>query len=105
MSLDFSKPYGEVHGLPGAFYEQSGAYYKADGAPAIHIQEYIEELPVIDDSVPPPVCCYEQPTAPAEVAHDDSINGMPNKHLKALIESYGGEWTGRKAALEFMKGK
>lgn len=104
MPLDLSKPYSEVHGLPGAAYEQNGIVYNGAGKVASP-QEYEEDESVVDDSIPPAVCCYEQPTAPNETSHDDSIQGMPTKHLKALVESFGGEWTGRKAALEFMKGK
>lgn len=105
MSLDFSKPYGEVHGMPGAAYEQNGIYYKTDGSPAIHAQEYIEEVVIQDDTIPPPVCVIEQGTEPVEATDDKSMDAMHWKHLKALVESYGGEWTTRQAALEFMKGK
>lgn len=106
MSLDFSIPYAEVHGLPGAVFEQNGSYFKRDGSIATSVSEYIEEVVAEDDSIPPPIACYEQQTSPAaKSSHDDSISGMPDKHLKVLIESFGGEWVNRKKALEFMKGK
>lgn len=105
MALDFSKPYGEVHGLPGAMYEQGGQYFRGDGSPATAINPYKEESVVPDDSVPPPVACYEQPTVPQEVSADTGIEGMHWKHLKALVESYGGQWTDKKTAVAFMRGK
>lgn len=105
MSLDFSKPYAEVHGLLGAAFEQGGLYFKNDGSSVFHFQEYIEEEIIEDNSILPPIACYEQATPPSIQSHDDSIEGMPSKHLKALVESFGGEWTSKKAALEFMKGR
>lgn len=105
MRLDFSKSYGEVHGLPGAVYEQNGAYFKADGNPATDTKEFVDGIIIEDDSIPPPVCLIEQLTPPAEQESGKTMEEMPNKHLRVLIESFGGEWTGRKAALEFMKGK
>lgn len=105
MSLDFSKPYAEVHGLPGAMYEQGGMYFRGDGNLATMLNPYKEEIALPDDSVPPPIACYEQSSAPQDVATDTGIDNMHWKHLKALVESYGGQWTDKKAAIAFMKGK
>lgn len=105
MSLDFSKPYAEVHGLPGAVFEQGGLYFKADGQPAGELREFVEEVIIRDDSVPPPIACYEQSTAPVEAEDGKTMETMHWKHLKALVESFGGEWTNKEDAINFMKGK
>lgn len=106
MSLDFSKPYAEIHGLRGAVYEQNGLYYKSDGAPATGVASFVDEIIVQDDSVPPPIACYEQETLPASNHHDErNLEDMHWRHLKPLVEIYGGEWTNKQDAIKFIKGK
>ena len=103
--LDKSKPYAEVHGLPGAVYEQGGKLYGFDGQPA-NPNPYNDdvEVPPEDVFIPGPVC-YEQPTLPPELENGRNIEDMPLSLLKKLVENYGGKWEGKKAALEFLKGK
>lgn len=104
MRLDFSKPYAEVHGQLGAVYEQNGLLYRGDGSPATNLQDIPEEVFVKDDSIPPPVCVIESPSLPIE-STERNLQDMHWRHLKALVESFGGEWTNRLDAIKFMEGK
>lgn len=99
MKLDWDAPYGEVHGLPGARYEQNGMLFNAHGDPAVILPDDPPEHDANDDG---------SEVKPAEV--QDSPSGddpmtMPFKHLKALVESYGGTCKSRADAIAFLKGK
>lgn len=105
--MDFNKPYGEVYGLPGAVYEQGGHYFRSDGKEAIDAKPIEDNEPASEaEDILPPVCCIEQPTVPFEsTTGGHHVEDMPSKLLRAMVENYGGEWTNRKAAIAFMKGK
>lgn len=103
--LDRSRPYGEVYGLPGAVFEQDGKYFRSDGNEALHTNPIEEEKASIQEEYIPSVTCVEQPSLPEEIENGRNLEDMHWRHLKALIESFGGEWTNRRDGLEFMKGK
>ena len=98
-------PFGEVHGLPGVFYEQNGQYYGANGMPAVgHPIE--NEPPPPEEVFVPGLTCIEQPTFPEDAVGDGhDLENMHWRHLKALVETYGGEYTDKKSAINFMVGK
>lgn len=101
MKLDYSRPYAEVYGLPGVAFEQGGQYFNAIG---IHAQPVIEaeEIPPPVDNEPLPYCTLieqaSEPVAPS------TLDTMHWRHLKALVESYGGAYTNKEEALSFLKG-
>ena len=104
--LDKNKPYAEIHGLPGAMYEQNGIMFKGDLTEALSTEPFLEEaLPPEDISEPPVVFCIEQKTEPHDFSDGKTIFDMHWKPLKLLVESYGGEWTNRASAIEFLKGR
>lgn len=105
-ALDRNRPYAEVHGLPGAYWSQDGINFKYDGSEALDVSPIVEELPIEQEEIIPAVCCIEMPSLPAEVnTTGRNIEDMPSRHLKALVESYGEQFTTRKEAIKLMKGK
>lgn len=104
--LDRSKPYAEVHGLPGVVFEQDSQYYDMVGNIATP-KNQIEEVEPVDDGLPLPYnYLTEQSTLPVEPQQKgDTLEDMHWRHLKALVESYGGEWNNKEKALEFLRGK
>lgn len=102
--LDFSRPYSEVYGLPGAVYEQDGFNFKSDGT-EFKEQHEEEENIIITEDVVPSVTCVEVHSEPVIESSDRNLEDMHWRHLKALVESFGGEWTNKQQALDFMKGK
>jgi len=103
--LDRSRPFAEVHGLPGAVFEQDGKYFRGDGSEAMDAHPYEEESAEKPEEYIPPVTCIEQPSLPIENEDGRNLEDMHWRHLKALVESFGGEYSDKKGAIEFMKGK
>lgn len=102
--LDFSRSYAEICGLPGAAYSQDGINFKPDGTEALDTAPIIEEVWVSEkEENPPAVTCIEVASPPPE--QSKTIEDMHWRHLKALVESYGGEWKGRAEGIEFIRGK
>jgi hypothetical protein len=103
--LDRSRPFGEVHGLGGAVYEQDGQYFNAAGNPAVirSIEDEPEIIP--EDIFIPGPTCIEQATLPPEKENGRAIEDMSPSHLKALGEVYGEKWTNRNQVLKLTKGK
>ena len=93
--LDHSQPYGTVYDMPGVRYQQHGRYFRHDGESAE------DQVPLVADQQP------EQPDnrARKDGMSEDDLRRPENRALKAQVEVYGGEWTTRKAALEFLKGR
>ncbi len=102
--LDKNRPYAEVHGMLGVAYEQDGLTFNRAGIQSV-ASEYVEEVrPPEDKSVTH--FMEEQASPPQdETAGGTSIETMHWRHLKTLVESYGGEWKNRQNAIEFLKGK
>lgn len=100
MNINWSKPYVEVCGLPGAVYEQDGLMFKSDGSPALDTQPIVEEiLSQVEEIIPiNPLAETKDPEVKSQNPKD-----LHWKHLKVLVESYGGTWTNKENALEFLK--
>lgn len=107
--LDQTKPYAEVHGLPGARYEQFGIKFRSDFIEILpeEISPYIEEIPELDDNSPHPIkAIFEQQTLPADMSSGETLETMSLKSIKLLVEGYGEKWPGdRKSAIAILKGK
>lgn len=104
--LDRSRPYAEVHGLPGAYWSQDGINYRFDGEEALDLAPIVEEIPDETEEIIPAVCCIEVQSLPSEANTEGRmVEDMPSRYLKALVESYGEVWTNRKDAIKLMKGK
>lgn len=103
--LDRSRPYAEIHGLPGALYTQDGFNFRHDGREALDISPIVEEPPAYSgpEINPPAVSCIEQPTDCDGSEKEKPLEEMHWRHLKALVESYGGEWTNRAEAIAFLQ--
>ena len=92
--LDFSRDYGTVYDMPGVRYQQNGRYFRHDG-------ESVDEEPIAPAPQAEPVDARPR----KDGMSDDDLRRPENRTLKAQIEVYGGEWTTRKDALEFLKGR
>lgn len=103
--LDKSRPYAEVYGLSGVAYEQDGLTFNRSGKLSLPISHTEEVIPKEDKSLPPSYFTEEQPSPPQqdEISGGTSIETMHWKHLKTLVESYGGEWNNRQEAIVFLK--
>lgn len=106
--LDINKPYAEIHGLPGACYEQDGFKFKSDFTEVKleDISPYIEEvLEDEDDSGAPAINIIEQQTPPSDTSSGETLETMNEKTIKLLVESYGETWPGSKqGAIALLKG-
>lgn len=107
LTLDKSLPYAEIHGLPGALYEQNGIYFRSDGFEAKDTAPYVDEIPELEDNSPPPIhAVIEQQSIPEEKSNGQTLDTMNYKTIKLLLESYGEEWPGDKSsAIAILKGK
>lgn len=99
MMMDFRAPYAIVVGEPGVSFQQNSQWFRKDGSPVgeIAVQAVAVDMP---DATPEP----SDGRLRADGWTDDDLRRPENKALKAQIEVYGGEWTTRKAAMEFLKG-
>lgn len=110
-TLDQSKPYAEVHGLPGAMYEQNGALFKGNGMEAFpsDVEHIIDDIAIEDSNDPLPyLCCVEQSSESPVIVHAEEGRDLGNmhwRHLKALVEVYGETWENKEKAIAFLKGK
>lgn len=111
--LDQNKPYAEVHGGLGAMFEQGGVLFKANGSEASSgdVEHIIDEIAVADDNEPLSVVfCIEQKSESADpidqsITAGRDLDSMHWRHLKSLVEIYGGIWTNKEQAIAFLKGK
>lgn len=104
--LDRSRPYGVITGLLGARFEQDNFLFNSAGsevAPENTIEDIQPEIqPDIEDAVD------IKPAAVAETRPEKEIKSFEDmhwKHLKPLVESYGGEWTTKDDAIKFLRGR
>ncbi len=91
-TLDRSQPYGEVIGLLGVRYEQGGHYFNPRGAEVGQNGHPLETSS--------PISVHGSPEAKS--------NGLEGKHwreLKALVETFGGEWSNKAGAIAFLRGR
>lgn len=84
MRLDFNRPHAELYGVPGATFEQNGRYFRSNGEPV--------------DAEPEAA----GPEAEQPAANSKSLGDLPDRQLKVLVEQFGGEWTSRPQALQFL---
>ena len=87
MRLDESQPYAEVHGGGRVLYEQGGRLFLPSG----------KEMGAPDDGLDD-----VKPEAPTGAS--GGYHAMHWKTLKALVESYGGVWVNKEAAIAFLEG-
>jgi hypothetical protein len=89
--MDFDRPYATVFEMPGVRYQQDGRYFRPNGAP-------------VDAEPPPPVRLPDASVVKVtnNGLSEDDLRRPENKRLKEQLAVYGEEWTGRKAALEFL---
>lgn len=83
--LDRSRPYAQVYGLDGVYWHQDGRNFNFKGDPLD------EHGRVVRD--------------PEPVSQGDGMEAVHWRHLKAMVEQYGGEWTTKEAALSFLRGR
>lgn len=103
-TLDRSRPYAEVYGLPGAAFEQDGFYFTPAGAEA-QPEPIVQEPPIPSNDTDPNI--GKVTVVESEEPKDDfsNLEAMRWAELKALVEAYGGECKSRKAAYEFLRGR
>lgn len=110
-TLDQDRPYAEVHGLPGAMYEQDGIMFNGSGSESVSVEHIIDEIKLKAISDPIPYnCCIEQSSESSNISHIEESQGrdlenMHWRHLKALVEVYGESWENKEKAIAFLKGK
>lgn len=97
MSLDRTQPYGEVGGIPGVKFEQGGRFFNPGGVEVTYGEEDADGLRAITQ-LPSTVEDSEA------FATGDDLDTMHWRHLKAMVESFGGTWTNKEDALAFLKG-
>lgn len=106
--LDWTRSYAVISGLPGAAYEQDGRKFKTNGMEVLPSDlEPIPDPEEVDDGPeinPPSVSCIEIHT-PESNGADKPLAEMDWKHLKVLVESFGGEYKNKEQAVGFLSGK
>ncbi len=89
--LNRGEPYAQVAGIPGVAWQQGGRLFNPAGV------EVDENGDVLEGA-------REEPE-PIEASDDDvPLEDKHWKHLKALVEMYGGTWTNRAEAIAYLKG-
>ena len=86
--LDEARPFGEVIGKPGIHFEQDGLLFNSNRL-AVDGEGHVLDLPETEK--------------PANAPKD--YDAMHWKHLKPLVEMYGGTWTNKEDAVAFLRGK
>ena len=97
MRLDTTVPYEEVIGVLGVKWAQEGRYFSPSGL-AVSITEREGEDPLIevlaDDDEPETTEAGEQP-----------LEALHWRALKAMVESYGFEWSNKEQALKDLRSR
>lgn len=87
--LDRSRDFAEIHGAPsGVKYEQDGRCFNLRG----------EEVDVMGRPV-------RIETPKPESKPSEELDGKHWKHLRAMVELYGGTWTNKADAIAFLQGQ
>ena len=84
--FDDTMPYAEVCGIPGVSFEQNGVFFTVAG------HEVRDGIAVLDE---------DEPTA--SIASE--FRSMHWKQLKALVETYGHDWSSKDDAVAFLEGQ
>jgi hypothetical protein len=102
-------PFDNVGGAPGAAYLQNGHYFNNGG---VEVEIVYEGE---GDARHPLGRIKDGATSALTVDEEDEISNSVDKptdpahlhwrHLKALVEQFGGTWTNREAALAFLEGR
>lgn len=103
--LDKSRPYAEIFGIVGASFEQDGILFTSAGQEAKNTYEVKDEEEPdndVDDAEIRSETIVSEP-APAEDASVDTFESMHDRHLKALVEGYGGTFESRDGAMQFLR--
>lgn len=98
--LDRSVAYGQVINMGGVAYEQRGVYYDGQGRPV-----KVTHRTVVRAGDQEPVDVYDLELLPIDDGpdEDEGLEKLGTKRLKALVESFGGTYTTRAAALVFLE--
>lgn len=91
MRFDPTQPYAEVIGIAGAKYEQNGRRFSPGGFEVLPDGRVVEDEP--------------ENAADEEAPEGEGFSGMHWRHLKAMVEAAGGEWTNKEDALRFLGAK
>ena len=105
--LNRSRSYAEIIGLPGVAYEQDGRRFDSSGKEieALDFEPVEERAGKTPDDILPAVTVIEAQTPPGQSDEGKSLEKMHWRHLKAMVETYGGEWTNTRDAVTFLRGK
>lgn len=106
--IDDTRPKAEVYGLPGVAYEQDGILYTSAGVEAMpedYAQAPEDEVPP-DDPYDPHIGLVviqgEGETSQASTVND-TFETMHHMQLKALMRTYGFDWTDRENAIHTLR--
>lgn len=105
-TLDRTRDFSEVFGLPGVRYTQDGFSFNAGGfeidATILTPINHEKPKPSPRDDTPIHVAFTSDKTEEASDAL--AIEHLDENRLKALVESYGETYKGRNKAIKFLKG-
>jgi hypothetical protein len=109
-TLDRTRPYDIVGGLPGAAFSQDGRLFNPGGAEVVarvvHDDDAGEDLTIATLAPPGPKTLgrpAEVPDAPRPADGPD-FAGMDHRKLKHMVVAYGGEYRSREQAIAFLTG-
>lgn len=107
MRFNKALPYSSVGGCPGVSFLQNGLYFSQGGdeVEIVHVDDGEGgKMPVgrvkidaTDDLMPP------LENMPVDTLQPQDPETMHWRHLKVLVEQYGGTWTNRADAIAFLK--
>jgi len=105
-TLDKSKDYAEVYGLPGVRFVQDGVNFNGGGfeIDPTNLEPINHEKPKPSPRDDTPIhVAYEQHETKKE-DNESKIEKMHWTRLKAMVEAYGGIWSNSEDAIKFLKG-
>lgn len=92
--------------MPGAKWEQDGHLFNADGSPALHVTQLVDEIePEDDPDLDSQVRVETDAEIPKAQRSDESLDTMHWKRLKVFAESFGIEWTNKQDVIAKLRGK
>jgi hypothetical protein len=117
MRLDRNAPYEQVFGIPGVVYAQGGQSFAGDGSPVVWRREatgektasgepaeriVIEAVAGGEDAGP---LAFVRASKEEPEEAGDTFETMHWRHLAALLDQYGEEFTTKAAAIAFLRNK